>query len=132
MRRQREGTSWQLLDGDVPELDRMAWLHRVAHAAARDAGGLVRVLPMQLQADVTTHHTADLIVARLLDLAGLHTVDPDRDVRRVAFHPHLDGVELVDLPDVRQVRCRNTLAQAKELTNQRPGGPSLHEFDLIG
>src|SRR6478672_4496366 len=116
MRRRREGTSWQLLDGDVPELDRVAWLHRVAHAAARDAGGLIRVEPMQLQADVTTHHTAD----------------PDRDVRRVAFHPHLDGIELVDLPDAGQVRCGNALAQAQALTNQRPGGAPLHEFDLIG
>src|SRR6476660_6779754 len=103
MRRRRGGTSWQLLDGDVSELDRMAWLHRIAHTAARDAGGLIRVEPMQLQADVTTRHTADLIVARLLDLAGLHPVDPDRDVRRVAFHPHLDGIELVDLPDAGQV-----------------------------
>src|SRR6476659_8304807 len=109
----------------------MAWLHRIAHAAARDAGGLIRVEPMQLQADVTTHHTADLIVARLLDLAGLHPVDPDRDVRRVAFHPHLDGIELVDLPDAGQVRCGNALAQANALTNQRPGGAPLHELDLI-
>src|SRR5436190_15190413 len=132
MQRRREGTSWQLLDGDVSELDRMAWLHRVAHAAARDAGGLICVEPMQLQADVTAHQTADLVVARLLNLAGLHPVDPDGDVRRVAFHPHLDGVELVDLPDAGQVRCGNALAQANTLPNQRPGGAPLYELDLIG
>src|SRR5215212_3263153 len=119
MRRRRDETSWQLLDGDVSELDWMAWFHRVAHAAARDAGGLIRVEPMQLQADVTAHYAADLIVARLLDFAGLHAINPDRDVRRVAFHSDLDGVELVDLPDIGQIRRGNTLAQANTLANQR-------------
>src|SRR4051812_764877 len=126
MRRRQDGTSWQLLDGDVSELDRMAWLHRVAHAAARDGGGLIGFEPMQWQAVVAPPPTADLIVARLLPLAGLHTIDPDRDVRRVAFHPHLDGVELVDLPDAGQVGCGNALAQANALPNQRTGGAPLY------